>query len=92
MHEACPHCRLHYERAPGYFLGSTYINYGVTVIAVMIVYFGLHFGVGWSNTSLAAPLAGFCMLFPLYFFRYARSLWLAIDYYVDPTGFDPAKE
>jgi uncharacterized protein (DUF983 family) len=92
MHEACPHCRLHYERAPGYFLGSTYINYGVTVIAVMVVYFALHFGVGWSNTSLAAPLAGFCMLFPLYFFRYARSLWLAIDYYVDPTSFDPAKE
>src|SRR3984957_20826522 len=71
MHEACPHCRLHYERAPGYFLGSTYINYGVTVIAVMIVYFGLPFGVGWSNTSLAGPLAGFCSPFPLSFFSYA---------------------
>jgi hypothetical protein len=32
------------------------------------------------------------MLFPLYFFRYARSLWLAIDYHLDPTGFDPNTE
>jgi hypothetical protein len=26
----------------------------------------------------------FCLLFPLWFFRYARSLWLGLDYYFDP--------
>jgi uncharacterized protein (DUF983 family) len=88
MHETCPHCRLRYERAPGYFLGSTYINYCVTALAVMVVYFSLHLGAGLSNRALAAPLAVFCIAFPLYFFRYARSLWLAIDYHLDPTSFD----
>ena len=28
----------------------------------------------------------FCVLFPLWFFRYARSLWLGFDYYFDPPA------
>jgi hypothetical protein len=92
MHETCPHCRLRFERAPGYFLGSTYINYGATGLAVMVAYFALHFGAGFSNTALAAPLAGFICVFAFFFFRYARSLWLAIDYHLDPASFDPTTD
>ena len=32
----CSHCKLKYERAPGYFLGSIYINYGLTAWAITI--------------------------------------------------------
>jgi hypothetical protein len=35
------------------------------------------------------PLAAFCVFFPLWFFRYARSLWLAFDEYFDPSGGRP---
>jgi hypothetical protein len=28
----------------------------------------------------------FGVCFPLFFFRYARSLWLSIDYIVDPEN------
>jgi uncharacterized protein (DUF983 family) len=88
MFPECEHCKLRYERAPGYFLGSTYINYGVTAVVVTIVYLVLHVGIGFSNRALAGPLAGFCVLFPLYFFRYARALWLALDSFLDPATFD----
>lgn len=87
MHQRCPHCSLKYERAPGYFLGSTYINYGFMAITVMSAYFALHYGAGFSNNQLAVPLFVYCLLMPLVLFRYARSWWLAMDCYCDPVGF-----
>jgi uncharacterized protein (DUF983 family) len=80
----CSRCGLKYERAPGYFLGSTYINYGLTALGLVVAYTGLHFGLGLTNRQLAPWLAGFCVLFPLWAFRYARALWLALDCHFDP--------
>lgn len=85
MPERCSECRLKYERAPGYFLGSTYINYGLTAVMLTAMYFTLHFGLGWSNRQLAGPLAIFCILIPLMFFRHARALWLALDCHFDKS-------
>ena len=85
MPERCSECRLKFERAPGYFLGSSYINYGLTAVALTVLYFVLHFGLGWSNRELTFPLVGFCVLFPLLAFRYARALWLALDCHFDQS-------
>lgn len=87
MHPRCPQCGLRFERGPGYFLGSAYVNYGITTLILTISYFALHFGAGWSNTQLAPALGAFCVIFPLFFFRYARSFWMGLDYWFDPTGF-----
>ncbi len=83
MHENCTSCELKYEREPGFFLGSAYINYGITAVVVTATYMGLHFGAGYSNQALTVPLGTFIILFPLLFFRYARSLWLAMDLFWD---------
>ncbi len=88
MNERCDACRLHYERAPGYFLGSTYFNYGATAITVTILYLVLHFGLKIDNKTLALPLSAFVMIFPLFYFRIARALWLAMDCYFDPSMMD----
>jgi len=88
MESNCSHCRLKYERAPGYYLGSAYINYALTAFLLTAAYVGLHFGAGYTNRALAGPLVAFCVVFPLFFFRYARSLWLAMDFRFDVTGFE----
>lgn len=85
MPERCGECRLRFERAPGYFLGSTYINYGLTAAILTVAYMLLHFGFGIANRQLVWPLTVFCVLFPLASFRYARSLWLALDCYFDQS-------
>ena len=85
MPERCSVCRLKYERAPGYFLGSSYINYALTAVSLTFLYVSLHFGLGWSNQALMYPLIAYCVLFPLAIFRHARSLWLAIDCYFDKS-------
>ena len=85
MPEQCSGCRLKYERAPGYFLGAAYINYGVTAVLLLIVYPMLHYGFALSNKDLAPWLAGLVVAFPLFAFRYARALWLALDCQVEGT-------
>ena len=86
MQKICSVCAFHFERGPGYFLGSTYINYGVTTLLTTWTYMVLRFGLGISKPVLIPALAAFCVIFPVLFFRYARSLWLSFDCYFDRTG------
>ena len=88
MHPSCSNCKLRYERAPGYFLGSAYINYGWTTVTLTIAYVVLHFKAGYDNHTLWAPLLAYCVLFPLLSFRHARAFWLAMDCYWDSTDFE----
>jgi uncharacterized protein (DUF983 family) len=84
MRSDCTICELHYEREPGFFLGSIYFNYGVTAMILTLTFFGLFLGWDVSPDRLLWPLAAFCLLFPVWFFRYARSLWLGFDQFWDP--------
>ena len=84
MRERCGRCGLRFERAQGYFVGAIYVNYAVTAGIAMAGYFVLW---GVAALSTAAQLAlwiPFVVLFPLWFFRYSRSLWLALEYFVNP--------
>lgn len=86
MHERCSSCDLKYERAPGYFLGSAYINYGATALLVTAFYVISRYVLGYENRQVLPLLLTFCVLFPLLFFRHARSLWLSLDTICDPEG------
>lgn len=87
MHERCHHCHLKFERAPGYFLGSAYINYGVTALTVTFGYIFLEFGTDLPEKPLMWILGTFIVLFPLCFYRFARALWLAMDSFFDTEEF-----
>ena len=79
MFEACPHCGFSYEREPGFYLGSIYLNYGATVILTGALYALLMMGLGFSNeTTLAVCLAA-AVLCPILLFRHARSFLLSLD-------------
>lgn len=84
MHDACAACGRKFNRAPGYFLGSIYFNYGVTAVLLIVGYFSLYFGGVLIGKAWLAALAAFTLLFPLWFFRYARALWIAVDERLDP--------
>jgi uncharacterized protein (DUF983 family) len=81
MIKRCDHCGLWFEREPGYFLGSIYFNYGLTVLIVTIIYLVPMFWLGRPVQWLIVPLVLFCLVFPLYFFRYSRCLFLSFDHY-----------
>lgn len=86
MHGSCGECGLVFQREPGYWLGSIYFNYGLTALLVTVGYLGLWFADVVSPEALVAILAGFAVVFPVWFFRYARSLWIGFDHLMDPSG------
>ena len=79
MHEACPHCGFSYEREPGFYLGSIYVNYGATVILTGGLYALLVMGLGFSNETALAVCLSAAVLCPILFFRHARSFLLSLD-------------
>lgn len=88
MPHHCSHCNFVFERAPGFFLGSTYMNYGFTTISLTVLYMGLHYGLEVSNAVLAPVLMAYCLVVPLILFRYARAWWLAMDCFFDTPETD----
>lgn len=84
MHSHCEACGRNFEREPGFFLGSIYFNYGLTALVVAIAYPVLLFGYEVPETPLLIGAGLFTLVFPLVFFRHARSLWLGFDQFADP--------
>ena len=84
MHEECPACGHPFHRESGFYLGAIYFNYGLTALVITIAYPILTLT---SLVSSQVALIGtftFAVLFPIGFFRYARSLWLGFDELIDP--------
>ncbi len=86
MNEACPSCGRKIDRGPGYFLGSIYFNYGVTAMLVIAMFFGIFFSEVLTDKQSLVLLSVFALIFPVWFFRYARALWVAFDEKWDPTS------
>ena len=84
MNERCPHCGVKFEREPGFFLGSIYINYGLTALIVSVAYPVLLFVWGLPERPLLIGAVAFTVLFPILLFPWARSLWLGFDQWHDP--------
>lgn len=84
MASHCDTCGFRFEREPGYFLGSIYLNYGLTA-AMALGWILVHLiWIPASAWRVYATPATFTVLFPLWFHRRARALWMAFDLRFDP--------
>jgi uncharacterized protein (DUF983 family) len=84
MNVVCPVCDLRFERAQGYWVGAIYVNYGLTVLIAVGGYFLLWSRTGLSTSVQLAIWLPFCVVFPVWFFRYSRALWLAVEVGLNP--------
>ena len=84
MHEGCAACGLRFERAQGYWVGAIYVNYAATVLIPIAGYFVLWRVADLSTATQLSVWIPFVIVFPLWFFRYSRSLWLALEHFVNP--------
>jgi hypothetical protein len=82
MPERCPVCGQKYELQTGFYFGTGYVSYGlsVTLIGAVFVIWALVFGLSYKDNSilwcLAVSAAITLMLQPL-LQRLARSIWIA---------------
>ncbi len=84
MYAQCSGCGLTYEREPGYFVGAIYINYAATAIPTIAGFLLLDTYTSLSLTVQILMWSAFGVAFPLCFYRHSKSLWLAVDHFLNP--------
>ena len=84
LHERCPNCDLLLDREPGYFVGGMEINVFVTCAVAIAVFFAADRMTALSHAWRVTLACATGALFPLLFYRHARSLWIGLDRYFDP--------
>lgn len=81
VNRACPSCGLPIERDEGGFLGAMSLNYGVTVVGVLVPILLLYLaGVIAGRTAVVAA-ASAAVVVPVLLYRPSRSWWL-MNYYL----------
>jgi uncharacterized protein (DUF983 family) len=86
MYGKCTHCGLKFEREQGYFVGAIYLNYAATVLIAVPGFFILDSFTKITIHQQLAVWVPFAIIFPLIFFHHSRSLWLALEHLLNPTG------
>ncbi len=85
MRLECGNCHFRFEREAGYFVGAMYISYGATIFIAFVGYFALDYFTSISFLPNFILWGVFSALFPIFFFRYSRSLWLSLDCIFNPS-------
>lgn len=83
MPERCPECDLKYELETGFWFGTGYISYGLSVglIIIMAVIFALTYGFNFDDNSIFIFLGiavGVMVLLQPILMRFSRALYLRL--------------
>ncbi len=89
MAESCPRCGFRFQREPGQWLGSWFLNVCLSqVLAVGILIGGVIASYPRPpGLALGAVGVAVMVLFPVFFFPYSRTIWVAIDLAMKPLEF-----
>jgi uncharacterized protein (DUF983 family) len=98
MLDACPRCGLRFERVPGQWLGSWFLNICLAQILVIAIVLGGAIAMYPDPPLLLLGLVGgaITVIFPFWFLPYSHTIWVAIDLAMRPLeweeGVDPQWE
>lgn len=87
MRRECPECGLRYYREPGYFIGAMILNYGFTaafIIGAYLLCLAAHFEAVLHTTRALLLWMLFGVTLSLLLVRHCYSLWLSLDYWIEP--------
>src|SRR5436305_214036 len=83
----CPSCGYFFMRESGYFLPHVAIGYGGTVAVALSVWPLLRYVFGVrSDAVILSAMVATAILFGIWFLRYAKMLWLALDLTLHPPA------
>ncbi len=81
MPERCPECGQKFEIEVGFYYGTGYVSYGLSValLVVIFVLYWLFFGFSWEDNSIYYYLAtsiGIILILQPWLMRFSRALYL----------------
>ena len=84
--ERCPRCRLRFERGEGEFIGAVGVNTVITLGVILAITVAsavaiVQGGDTWPWVTGAVTVA---LILPMVFFRFSRTIWVAISLAMDP--------
>ncbi|HZO73085.1 MAG TPA: DUF983 domain-containing protein [Ktedonobacteraceae bacterium] len=84
MNRQCPVCGLTFEREEGYFSSAMAINLVISELIIAAVAIPLAANLSIPLTTVLLIGLPLPFLLPLIFYRHSKSLWLSMDYYLNP--------
>jgi uncharacterized protein (DUF983 family) len=87
MFHDCPVCRLDYFREPGYYVGAMIVNYLATAFLILGAYLISRAlpEIWHAAPQTKIPVWMACaVVISLALVPLARSMWLALDYWIEP--------
>src|ERR1700688_3961686 len=85
--ERCPSCGYFFMRESGYFLPHVVLGYGFRVIAALGSWRFARYVLGIRNAALTLSImVAVAVLFGIWFVRYSKVLWLALDLTLHPPA------
>lgn len=92
MKERCPRCGYLFEREPGFFIGSYFINFAIVEGFLFVMLMGF---VAWKDQHpdagmTAAIVIGLSigLIGPFVFYPFSRTIWSALDLLMTPLELD----
>jgi uncharacterized protein (DUF983 family) len=95
LRESCPTCGVRFEREEGYFLGAYALNLVVAEILGLGLAILLIFKTGLRDAGLLwqeVVAVALAVAFPLLFFPFSRTVWIAMDLVFHPPRGAPDRE
>lgn len=75
MNATCPNCGHKFEKETGYFFGSMYVSYGLTVAEMITVFLVAHFFIK-SFGGMITLISVLAILLSTFNFRLSRMIWI----------------
>lgn len=91
LRDRCPSCGLTFERHEGYWVGAVAVNTVVTIGVFALTLVG-SIVLTWPDPPWTEILIGTIALnalFPIVFYPWSKTLWMALDLTVHPRAPDP---
>ncbi|MCB0706752.1 MAG: DUF983 domain-containing protein [Saprospiraceae bacterium] len=85
MPERCPNCKQSYMPEPGFYYGSMFLSYIFSAFFSLFFVMFFHWVLGWSIGASFGLLIGVGLVFFVWFFRFARALWINLNVHYDST-------
>lgn len=81
MYERCPNCNLKYELETGFWFGTGYVSYilSVGIISVLAVLFAIFYGFSWRDNSIFIFIAVMVVILAFlqpFIMRFARVFYI----------------